>query len=255
MLPPADGESMFQIVVHDRDGRRTVHAFDQERVTIGRGADNDVVLADASVSKAHAALERDGEQFVIRDLGSTNGVFVDGERALSGGPVAVAPGAALGIGDFRLGLVLLDAEPAQTFRVGVTEPTGDHHVFAISGGEVTVGADTGCDLQLEGHGVSKRHLRVVIQSDRIVVADLRSTTGTWLNQERLTAPQVVDEGAVVRVGCFHLSFARPGRPGPLLAPPVTGVGPERTVPTAEPEEPPARATPADPASADEREPE
>lgn len=256
MLPRQfDGEPMFQILVHDRDGRRTVRAFDQDRVTIGRGGDNDVVLADASVSKAHAALEREGGRFVIRDLGSTNGVFLDGERALSGGPVVVTPGASIGIGDFLLSLVLVEEEPAQTFRIGVTEPTGRHHVFAVSGDEVTVGADAGCDLQLEGDGVSPRHLRVVIQSDRIVVADLRSTTGTWLHHERLTAPQVVDEGAVVRVGCFHLSFARPGRPGPLLAPPVSHAGPERTLPTAEPNEPPARSTPPAHEPADEGEPE
>lgn len=244
---------MFQIVVHDRDGRRTVRAFEKARVTIGRGADNDVVLADASVSKAHAALERDGERFVLQDLGSTNGVFLDGERALSGGPVVVTPGAAIGIGDFLLTLVLVEEEPAETFRIGVTEPTGRRHVFAVRGEEVTVGADPGCDLQLEGEGVSARHVRVVLQSDRVVIADLRSSTGTWLNHERLTTPQVVDEGAIARIGCFHLTFARPGRPGPLFAPPVSADGPDRTLPTAEPDESPARSNV--PAGSGERSPE
>lgn len=238
---------MFQIVVHDRNGRRTVRAFDQARVTIGRGTDNDVVLADASVSKAHAVLERDGERFVVVDQGSTNGVFVDGERALGGGPVVIAPGAAIGIGDFLLSVVVVDEKPADSFRIGVTEPTGRHHVFTVSGDEVTVGADPGCDLQLEGEGVAARHVRVVLQSDRVVVADLRSPSGTWLNHERLTSPQVVDEGAVVRIGCFHLSFARPGRPGPLFAPPVNPDGPERTLPTAESDEPPARSKGSSPA--------
>lgn len=235
---------MFEIVVHDKQGRRSVTAFDQDRVTFGRSDDNDVILADASVSKAHAALERDGGAFVIRDLGSTNGVFIDGERALSAGPIAVSPGAAIGIGDFLVSLSVKGEQPPETYRIGVTEPSGRAHVFAVSGDEVTVGADAGCDLQLEGDGVAPRHARVVIQSERLVLADLRSPSGTWLNEERLTAPQVVNEGDVVRVGCFHLSFARPGRAGPLLAPPVSSNGPDRTLPTAEPDEAPARSTPA-----------
>lgn len=237
---------MFQIVVHDKEGRRTVRSFDQDRVTLGRADDNDVVLADASVSKAHAALERRADAFVIRDLGSTNGIFVDGERALSGGPVVVTPGAAIGIGDFLVSLNVSEAEPANTFRIGVTEPSGRRHVFAVSGEEVTIGADAGCDLQLEGDGVAPRHTRVVIQSDRLVVADLRSPSGTWLNDERLTAPQVVSEEDIVRAGCFHLSFARPGRAGPLLAPPVSSRGQDRTLPTADPDDAPVKPRPSAP---------
>jgi pSer/pThr/pTyr-binding forkhead associated (FHA) protein len=234
---------VFQILVHDKEGRRTVRAFDQDRVSIGRAPENDVVLADASVSKAHAVLEREGARFRVQDLGSTNGVFVDGERALGGEPAVVEPGMVIGIGDFSLTLSRLDEEPAQTFRIGVTEPSGRHHVFAVSGEEVTIGADAGCDLQLEGDGVAPRHTRVVIQSDRLVLADLKSPSGTWKNDERLTAPQVVHEGDLVRVGCFHLSFARPGRAGPLAAPPVSRAGEDRTLPTAEPDEAPASSSP------------
>jgi pSer/pThr/pTyr-binding forkhead associated (FHA) protein len=55
-------------------------ALDKDRVTLGRGADADVVLDDASVSNQHAVLELAGAGFRIRDLGSTNGVRVNGGR-------------------------------------------------------------------------------------------------------------------------------------------------------------------------------
>jgi len=54
--------------------------LEKDRVTLGRGAGADVVLDDASVSNQHAALELAGAGFRIRDLGSTNGVRVNGGR-------------------------------------------------------------------------------------------------------------------------------------------------------------------------------
>ena len=49
-------------------------------LTIGRASDNDLVVAHPSVSAHHAELHFDGEQFLLRDLSSSNGTFVNGER-------------------------------------------------------------------------------------------------------------------------------------------------------------------------------
>jgi len=54
--------------------------LEKDRMTLGRGAGMDVVLDDASVSNQHAALELTEAGFRIRDLGSTNGVRVNGSR-------------------------------------------------------------------------------------------------------------------------------------------------------------------------------
>ena len=47
---------------------------------VGRGEESEILLVDSSVSRAHAILEIDGAQPVVRDLGSTNGTFVNGRR-------------------------------------------------------------------------------------------------------------------------------------------------------------------------------
>lgn len=49
-------------------------------VSVGRNADQDVALADPSVSRSHAILETDERGVTVRDLNSTNGTFVNGER-------------------------------------------------------------------------------------------------------------------------------------------------------------------------------
>jgi hypothetical protein len=51
-----------------------------ERAVVGRGEDNDVVLADTGVSRRHAELVTTDSGTLLRDLGSTNGTYVNGVR-------------------------------------------------------------------------------------------------------------------------------------------------------------------------------
>jgi len=51
-----------------------------ELLTIGRWPDNDIVLAHRDVAQHHASVHRSSDGFVIEDLGSEGGTFVNGER-------------------------------------------------------------------------------------------------------------------------------------------------------------------------------
>jgi signal transduction histidine kinase len=64
-------------VIQGRD-QGTRFQLDESRVMIGRGTSNAVQLHDTEVSREHAELYRRGNVFVIRDLGSSNGTFVNG---------------------------------------------------------------------------------------------------------------------------------------------------------------------------------
>jgi DNA-binding response OmpR family regulator len=59
-------------------------------MTIGRGQDSDVVVDDRWVSRNHARIRREGEQYVVEDLGSKNGTFVNGTRIA--GPAGLTDG-------------------------------------------------------------------------------------------------------------------------------------------------------------------
>jgi len=55
-------------------------AVDRDWVVIGRGRGADVVIAEPTMSRAHAAIGYDGQEFFVQDLGSTNGTRVNGSR-------------------------------------------------------------------------------------------------------------------------------------------------------------------------------
>jgi pSer/pThr/pTyr-binding forkhead associated (FHA) protein len=66
-------------------------------ITIGRAPDSTIVLDDDYVSHRHAQLTPDNKgRWVLEDLGSTNGTYIDRQRIT--GPVLVGPGVALRIG-------------------------------------------------------------------------------------------------------------------------------------------------------------
>lgn len=63
---------------------------------IGRHPDNEIRLTDSQVSRYHALIQRRDEGYVISDLGSGNGVYVNGK--LISGPARLAAGDAISVG-------------------------------------------------------------------------------------------------------------------------------------------------------------
>ena len=52
-------------------------------LSVGRSSDNDIVLRDLEVSRRHAHLRRSGQGWLLEDLGSTNGTYVNSDRLVS----------------------------------------------------------------------------------------------------------------------------------------------------------------------------
>ncbi|HEX6883749.1 MAG TPA: sigma 54-interacting transcriptional regulator [Planctomycetota bacterium] len=111
---------MKLIVVED--GARTALEFEKPVVTLGRAIDNDIRLAGAHASRHHCKIEQ-GPETWIHDLGSANGVQVNGVRvekqALREGDVLTVGGARLYIE--KLGL---PADPSRTQRIDPKATTG-----------------------------------------------------------------------------------------------------------------------------------
>lgn len=70
-----------------------------DEVTVGRIPDNDIQLDDVTVSRQHAVFIRDGQRWLLRDLGSLNGTYVNNDRVDES---VIQHGDDLQIGRFRL---------------------------------------------------------------------------------------------------------------------------------------------------------
>ncbi len=70
---------MPKLLISLPDAGEVVHELSESTVTIGRVEDNALQIDDASVSSHHAEIRKTGAGYVLKDLGSTNGTFINGE--------------------------------------------------------------------------------------------------------------------------------------------------------------------------------
>jgi predicted component of type VI protein secretion system len=75
-------ESKFQLVMNSGPTPGKEFPLEKNEVFIGRDLTNDVVINDAEVSRRHARLVSQAGGYILEDLGSTNGTFVNGQRLM-----------------------------------------------------------------------------------------------------------------------------------------------------------------------------
>ena len=101
-------------------------------ISLGRGLDNDLCLPDAEVSRRHAKLDLlvhgdEGSLVMLRDLGSTNGTFVNGKRVPGNDePLHLFDGDVLRVGGHAFKLKLLDPLERHYHQVVQAQTTRDH---------------------------------------------------------------------------------------------------------------------------------
>lgn len=86
------------------------HNVSSEVTRIGRAVDNDIVIASKKVSRDHARVRREGRRYLLEDLGSANGTYLNGERVLQ--PIQMRDGDEVTIA----GITLSFHDPDVTIR-------------------------------------------------------------------------------------------------------------------------------------------
>jgi pSer/pThr/pTyr-binding forkhead associated (FHA) protein len=153
---------------------------------IGSRSDCDVVVDSPVVSARHCQLTQTPEGFVLEDLGSTNGIFVDGVKITA--PTRVTPGESITLG--KTLLMPWPAGAATFLRIGRL-------------------ADN--DIVLDDPRVSGHHARLIlVPGGRSLIEDLGSSNGTFLNSadRKVTGPSSLNETDTLYFGTMAVPAAR-----------------------------------------------
>jgi predicted component of type VI protein secretion system len=115
---------VFELNIFLKDKLIGRSVFETEEVRIGRAADNEVQIDNLGLSRYHASIENVGGVHILKDFGSQNGTFVNGQRMSS--RLGLNDGDRISIGKFTL---LFRCDKGKTEAANV----GDEAAYAVAG--------------------------------------------------------------------------------------------------------------------------
>jgi pSer/pThr/pTyr-binding forkhead associated (FHA) protein len=90
-------QESFQLVMRKGPTPGNKYLLNKPEIIIGRESNNDIIINEVEVSRKHARLLRKAGGYVVEDMGSTNGTFVNGQRLI--GPHSLQPGEVILLAD------------------------------------------------------------------------------------------------------------------------------------------------------------
>ena len=192
-------------------------------VRLGRGAECEVAvdpIAFPKVSGLHARIESTAQGFVLVHLSQNNRTLLNDTPIDSTSPVKVGDRIRLGftgpaIEILAIEPVLQDGPLSRDFsstvqadprHLALLRGTGRTDRFALGTGGV-IGRDAAVvQYHLDHPHVSRLHASLAVDGERVVLADLGSSNGTYVNGRRLARPTLLKPGDNIDIGPFSLRF-------------------------------------------------
>lgn len=185
------------------------HALTQFPVTIGREADNDVVLDDQMVSRHHTRLDQAAGTLNVTDLGSLNGTQVNNQTVEPHVPYPLIDGDVISISGFTLTLRLI---PEESFTESVFIDTHYEEKLHVPDlrerSSLTIGRGPENDFVISHPMVSWKHARIARTgpNGNHTIEDLGSTNGTFVNGERVVRPHLLHREDIIHIGSYKIVY-------------------------------------------------
>lgn len=243
-LTQSDQDRFVVFAVHSSSGT-VQHQWrpDEAPLIMGRGETAGLRIREDVFSREHARIQLNGDEIVLIDLDSRNGLKVNGlrvwqpTRLLDGDEISVADIVIrVDLAHWLVGEQLKDASPdhgqddvtrdAQGSDghgewVDVTVAQGDQAAFRqsfeapsqtedrvipITQGRLVLGREPRCDIMLDSLMISRLHAEVISESGRVLIHDLNSTNGTAVNGTNIIRRTELKQGDRVTIGPFQIHF-------------------------------------------------
>ncbi|HEX4478113.1 MAG TPA: FHA domain-containing protein [Polyangiaceae bacterium] len=220
---------MWKLSIEDDQSNQTVVELLRDEYSIGRDVTNTVRLTERNISRKHAMLRASGSDWVVKDLSSYNGCFVNGVRVPGEQPLK--HGDLVQLGDYRLELLdeaIIKGDPesktstlpgrqSRTIRdlpnrlVMILGPAFGAS-FPLIDKRVIIGRGEDCDLPINDTSVSRVHAEIhQLEGGQYEIVDRDSSNGVRVNGVELKKA-LLETGDVIELGDVQLKLIAAGQP-------------------------------------------
>jgi ABC transport system ATP-binding/permease protein len=229
--------AIWKLTIEDDEGQKTVVPLVRDEYTVGRRDGHTIRLTERNVSRDHARIKKDGDGYVIEDLGSYNGVFVNGHRLVEA--QRIQPADLILIGDYRIEAHNEDAAAVRVVPSAappkpstVPPPTvaaaprardqKPHRLVLLSGGEggkefpldkpvMSVGRGEEADVRVNHSSVSRMHCEIhSLDNEQFEVVDSDSANGIRVNGQDIKRA-LLAPGDTLELGDVVLKYIAAGQ--------------------------------------------
>lgn len=209
---------MARLIMRRGPNMGMIYHLNGEIVTIGRGSKNDIIIHDNEISREHCRLVRDADDYLLEDLNSSNGTFVNAQRVTR--PWALTSGCYVELGDAiafeyerlepsvhtpanetetRLRQPKPEAVP-EYFSLHMASGPETGRVYTLAQPLVKIGRDLTNDIIIQDPEVSRFHARLRRVGSAFQIEDMGSTNGTRLNDVLVTRATALENNDAISLG-------------------------------------------------------
>ncbi len=210
----------------------------QGKVTIGRSPECDITIDNTAVSRRHATIEFSGDGYLLTDLGSSNGTFLNGRTVEE--PTQLKPGDVVGIAKFELqfqdapqsevqkmmggmqdmeATMMVDAEKmAKAFqsapdstptasgprKLVVLKGEAETKELVIERDVITLGKAPTCDLVIKGFFLDKIEATLTLKNDKYFLVPMGGSVK--YNNDKIIKEQPLKVGDTFVIGKTIIAF-------------------------------------------------
>lgn len=214
-----------------------------ETVTIGRGSEADIVIDNTAISRLHIAIELINGLYLVSDLGSKNGTFVNGKKIQANESVSETD--LIEFSKFRLApasgidedLRLTDTVSADTMNLDeatvfvpshapaninnrISSGPGKTRLYVVSGNatpkelsiegknSIKIGKNLSCDIVIPGFLVAQAQCYIFKRENDFILVPQWSWVGTFINDIKISNERKLVQGDIIRINKTSIKYIK-----------------------------------------------
>ena len=217
---PAEAALLFTFLdIDGNTGSFELSASNPEFI-VGRGKQASVRVKHKTVSRKHCAIRWCDGKAEISDLGSSAGTYVAGQkitrRVVGPGELIVAGKLEIEVSDRGGQSGGHRPSPSGPWSFVFKDIEGNEHRHQLGEGDapITIGRGKAATIRIQETTAGREHCRLTYRDGALVVTDLKSRNGTYVNDERVNE-RSLSAGDTLRCGSFPITIEGPKREGAI----------------------------------------